>query len=173
MCGPSQFGMLFTFRNPMNNLCSILKQVKKVKYMNYWYVPSFCCCMLSVSIGDFSLANTLKFGQDGAILRLCLCQHLTSCFNITCHSCCLDLSNTPANLCMTEQITCQVPITFVKEPVHIATVTPSAPSSPTFKDVCMMAILVLNLGSCLEECINRQSLFLGHAFYVKLGSKCK
>ena len=56
---------------------------------------------------------------------------------------------------MAEKIACQVGITFVKKLVNIAAITAFAPASPTFEDMGMMAILVLNLGIFFEEHINQ------------------
>jgi hypothetical protein len=56
---------------------------------------------------------------------------------------------------MAEKIACQVRITLIKVPVNVAAITPFASASPTFEDMSMMAsVIVLNLGSFLEEHIN-------------------
>ena len=78
-----------------------------------------------------------------------------SCFKIAYGSGCFYHITSPANLRIAEKIAHRVGITFVKKPVNIVAITAFAPASPTFKDMGMTAILVLDLGFFFEERINR------------------
>jgi hypothetical protein len=74
---------------------------------------------------------------------------------VLCGSCCLHCLNPPANYGVAEKIACRVCITLIKVLVNVAAITPFASASPTFEDMSAMAsIVVLNLGSFLEEHIN-------------------